>query len=90
MAIKEMVKKTYVVTELRQVLKSGNWTCGEWDWEATEHNYQDINAAKRFFDEITIDDDTPCVRLEVATDEFDTEFDCWVATDLTLIAERWA
>lgn len=67
-------KVTYDVVTYTQVLFSGTWEDGNWDWELKHYDsFKDYNDAVAFLGKFTICDDLPIARLYKVTKTWDGE-----------------
>lgn len=82
-----MNKVSYDVVTYSQVLYSGTWEDGNWDWELkTVGTFKTLKEAKEFLEHITICNDLTLARLFKVTKAWDQ--DDWTSEEELLI-EKW-
>ena len=81
-----MTRVSFDVVTYSQVLFSGTWEDGNWDWELkTVGSFKTFEEAKMYLDGITINDDTVLARLFKETSVWDE--DGWT-TDEEMLIEK--
>lgn len=72
----EDVTVNYKITTYSQVLLSGTWEDGEWDWKLTDYPFETRESAEKFLEKITITKDLSMARLyKVRKYEHDDEME---------------
>lgn len=58
-----MIKVEYMIAYYRQVLYSGTWEDGDWDWEDSYEHFKTREDAEAKFRKSVPTDDVPIIRL---------------------------
>lgn len=81
-----MTKIVFCVEECYQVLYSGTWEDGHWDWECKYHEFKTRSEADKYLDSLPITDDMPIARYWQRTYMWDGE--AWDYDDGDILRER--
>lgn len=76
----------YVVRTYQQVLFSGTWEVGYWDWEIKEYHFPTMEKAEEYLNTVYICPDLSIARIYKVTKTIDDYFD--MDLDEELLVEK--